>query len=65
MEALQMLKCSLKKECLNFMDGWQTSEAAMYAVSTPADLDTLFVNDPNTALDKLLISLGCYDDCMS
>lgn len=65
MEALQMLKYSLKKERLNFMDGWQTPEAAMCAVSMPANLDTLFVDDPNAALDKLLISFGCYDDCMS
>ena len=26
MEALQMLKFSLNKECLNFMAGWLTSE---------------------------------------
>jgi hypothetical protein len=32
MEALQMLKYSRKKECLNFMDGWPTSEAVMSGV---------------------------------
>ena len=33
MEALQMLKYSIKKEHLDFMDGWQTSDAAMGEVS--------------------------------
>src|SRR5712672_4748346 len=32
MEALQLLKFSLKKEHLNFMDGWSTPEAAMLGV---------------------------------
>ena len=30
MEALQMLKFSLKNECLNFMDRWKTIEANMH-----------------------------------
>jgi hypothetical protein len=33
MEALQLLKFSLKKEHLNFMAGWSTSETAMSGVS--------------------------------
>lgn len=61
MEALQMLKYSLKKERLNFMDGWVTSEAAMSAVSMPNGLNSLFVDDPDSALDKLLNDFHNYD----
>jgi hypothetical protein len=61
MEALQMLKYSLKKERLNFMDGWVTSEATMGAVSMPNDLNSLFVDDPDTALDNLLNDFHKYD----
>jgi hypothetical protein len=62
MEALQMLKYSLKKECLNFMDGWPTSEAVMSGVPVlTRDLGSLFVDDPDAALDDLLNSLGKYD----
>jgi len=69
MEALQLLKSSLKKERLNFMSGWRTSEAAMSGISTPtgeSDLGSLFANDDrNAALDKLLMNLCKYDDCES
>jgi hypothetical protein len=62
MEALQMLKYSLKKERLNFMDGWPTSEAVMSGVPVlTRDLGSLFVDDPDAALDDLLNSLGKYD----
>lgn len=62
MEALQMLKYSLKKERLNFMAGWQTSVAAMSGVLVPTgDLNSLFVDDPHTALDSLLTDLNKYD----
>jgi hypothetical protein len=61
-EALQMLKYSLKKERLNFMDGWPTSEAVMSGVPVlTRDLGSLFVDDPDAALDDLLNSLGKYD----
>jgi len=64
MEALQMLKHSLKKERLNFMKGWPTSEAVMSEVPlvSNCDLSSLFADDPNAALDDLLESLGKYDD---
>lgn len=66
MEALQMLKYSLKKERINFMKGWQTSDAVMSEMSVPTgDLSSLFVDDPNTALDALLSCLGTYDDRQS
>ena len=62
MEALQMLKYSLKKECLNFMDRWPTLEAVMSGVLvSTGNLSSLFVDDPDAALDDLLNSLGKYD----
>jgi hAT family C-terminal dimerisation region len=67
MEALQMLKHSLKKERLNFMDGWWTSEAAMSETSKAGNLSSLFVDDPEfpgAALDALLKNLK-DDDCES
>jgi hAT family C-terminal dimerisation region len=67
MEALQMLKHSLKKEHLNFMDGWRTSEAAMSETSKAGNLSSLFVDDPEfpgAALDALLKNLK-DDDCES
>jgi hAT family C-terminal dimerisation region len=67
MEALQMLKHSLKKEHLNFMDRWWTSEAAMSEMSKAGNLSSLFVDDPEfpgAALDTLLKSLK-DNDCKS
>jgi hypothetical protein len=62
MEVLQMLKYSLKKERLNFMDRWPTSEAVISGVPVlTRDLGSLFVDDPDAALDDLLNSLGKYD----
>ena len=65
MEALQMLKSSLRKERLNFMDGWRTLEAAMSAASEPTTgaLGSLLVEDPNVALDTLLKSFLKSDSC--
>ena len=63
MEALQMLKYSLKKERLNFTEGWPTSEAVMSGMPmSPGDLSSLFVDDPDAALDNLLNGLGKYDN---
>ena len=63
MEALQLLKFSIKKECLNFMDGWLTSEAAMSGVLKPTDapLGSLFLGDPDTVLDTMLNDFSTYD----
>jgi hypothetical protein len=62
MEALQMLKYSLKKECLNFIAGWRTSDAMISGVLVPtSDLSSLFVDDSDTALDSLLTDLNKYD----
>jgi hypothetical protein len=65
MEALQMLKYSLKKECLDFMDGWRTSEADMEASKPTSNLSSLFEDDPDTALDTLLNNMSNYDVCES
>jgi len=53
-----MLNFSLKAECLDFMDGWPTSVAAMSAVLKPTgNLGSLVVDDPDSALDALLDNL--------
>jgi hypothetical protein len=62
-----MLKHSLKKERLNFMNGWLTSEAPMSEVLKADNLSSLFADDPEfpgAALDTLLKSLK-YNDCES
>jgi hypothetical protein len=67
MEALQMSKFWLKKQRLNFMDGWATSEADMSPRSKPmlSDLGCLFadgvMDDPDGVMDKLLIGIMDYD----
>ena len=72
MEALQMLKFALRKERLNFMNGWRTSEAAMSKVPKPMSagtLSSLFADHPgglpHNALDKLLEGVRLYEDCES
>lgn len=63
MEALQLLKFSLKKERLNFMDGWQTSELAMREPPQQKDLlGNLFSNNPDSVMDKILNTLSLYDE---
>jgi len=66
MEALQLLKFSLKKERLSFMHGWSTPEAAMLGSvsqeSQPThDLATLLVDDPERAVDNMLGVFTDYD----
>jgi hAT family C-terminal dimerisation region len=62
MEAIQLLKFSLKTERLNFMEGRIMSEAAMNEAPMPScNLDSLFADDPDTALDKILKEFGNYD----
>jgi len=51
MEALQMSKFSIKKEHLNFMNGWLTPEDVVNEVSMETDsLRSLIVNDSDAAL---------------
>lgn len=63
MEALQLLKFSLKKERLNFMKGWSTSDAAMEEVpkQTGDLLGSLFSDNPDSAMDKILLTFSNYD----
>jgi len=66
MEALQLLKFSLKKERLNFTAGWATSESAMGVVHKPRPslTDALFVCNAehrDATLDDVLNELDVYD----
>ena len=56
MEALQLYKFLLKKECLNFMAGWSMPESALRGDVVPAGdpLSTLLKGDGDTALDAVL-----------
>ena len=67
MEALQLLKFSLKKERLNFINGWSTSEVAMsgeLSKSSDVHLSSLFSGDPDTVMDDMLNQFSNYDcDC--
>jgi hypothetical protein len=55
MEALQMLKFSLKKDRLDFTKGWETSEADMsYVLKPTSDLGTLLTGDPDIVIDNML-----------
>jgi hypothetical protein len=61
MEALQLLKFSLKKERLDFTCGWSTSEVAMRTSIPRHDLGCLSGDDPDAALDNMLKELSTYD----
>jgi len=62
MEAIQLLKFSLKTERLDFMEGRITSLAVMNEAPKPTwNLDSLFAGDADTALDKILDELSDYD----
>jgi hAT family C-terminal dimerisation region len=63
MEALQLLKFSLKKECLNFMAGWSTPENAMSGACKPNPglLGGLFMEDPDAVMDNILNEFSVHD----
>ena len=64
MEALQLLKFSLKKEHLNFTAGWATSEEAMGVAHKPSHslTDALFsLEDHDARLDDILNELDIYN----
>jgi hAT family C-terminal dimerisation region len=65
MEALQLLKFSLKKERLDFMKGWSASEADMVGESQPQPADDLGMlltgDDVNNAVDNLLNTFSYYE----
>ena len=61
MKALQLLKFSIKKQHLNFMDGWLTSGTAMGGVPQPTHgLDSLFVGNPDVVMDSILNAINNY-----
>jgi hypothetical protein len=64
MEALQMLKFSLKQDRLNFMGGWIIDEKAMQ-IDESYDMDylaNLINKDSADAMDMLLAAIGDTDD---
>jgi hAT family C-terminal dimerisation region len=63
MEALQMLKFHLKKERLNFMQGWTTSEKLMTEDDPDVDLlRKLLEGDYQDALDSVIRSINTDED---
>ena len=61
MEALQLLKFSIKKQHLNFMDGWLMLETAIGGVPQPThSLESLFVGNPNVTMDSILNAIDNY-----
>jgi hypothetical protein len=62
MEALQLLKFSLKKERLNFTAGWAIPEVTLVAPDDfSGDLGSLCVGDPDSALDGLLCQILTHE----
>jgi hypothetical protein len=63
MEVLQMLKFHLKKEHLNFMDGWRTSEKEMTEIMPEEGLLQKLL-DPSfrDAMDQVMQSISAYED---
>ena len=63
MEALQMLKFSLKKEHLNFMAGWPTLESDLNEVYTTHQLKSLLAGDDrHNVFDGILNNLVERDE---
>jgi len=63
MEALQLLKFTLKKQRLDFINGWVTPEVAMSGESVPDHdlLGALFKGNSNARIDNILKDLSKYD----
>lgn len=62
MEALQMSKFQLRKERLNFMEGWETSENQMVEDSPDEDLlQKLLQNDFQDNFDTIIQSVNAYE----
>jgi len=62
MEALQMLKFSLKQKRLNFMEGWITSECDMQeAVDDEPDLLATLSSGTKSSIDRVIVAV-CQDD---
>jgi hypothetical protein len=63
MEALQLFKFMLKKQRLDFIGGWATSEAAMAGEPASNDdvLDALVKDQGTVVMDDVLSSFYSYD----
>ena len=63
MEALQLLKFTLKKQRLDFINGWATSEVAMSGELMPDHdlLAALFKGDSDSVMDDILKDFSKYD----
>lgn len=62
MESLQVLKFQLRKERLNFMVGWETSEDQMVDDIPEEDLlQKLLQNDFQDNFDKVIQSVNKYE----
>jgi hypothetical protein len=67
MEALQLMKFMLKKQCLNFIKGWATPNAAM-EVCTGRELEEgqdllgdLIAHHSHITMDQILNHFSTYD----
>jgi hypothetical protein len=62
MEALQMLKFSLKQQRLNFTEGWLTSECDMLdAIDDSPDLLAALSNGAANGIDDVIAAIS-HDD---
>jgi hypothetical protein len=61
MEALQMLKFHLKKERLNFTQGWSTTEQELLDYDTVVDLDLLLKGKFHDNLDKIMDAINASE----
>jgi hypothetical protein len=62
MEALQVLKFHLKKERLDFMVGWSTSEKQMVDDSLEEDLLQTLLEGGNKDWDSVMKKIDQYED---
>ena len=61
MEALQMLKSHLKKEHLNFTQGWSMTEQELLDYDTVVDLDLLLKGKFHDNLDKIMDAINASE----
>ena len=63
MEALQMQKFMIKKERLNFMDGWMVQEKQLVDDDLDVDLlQTLLDEDTENNFDNVIRSISQHED---
>jgi hypothetical protein len=61
MEALQMLKYHLKKERLNFTEGWMTKDKEMIDYDAAVDLGLLLKGEFHDNLDKVMNAINASE----